>query len=170
MTLIEEEAGLSFKQMAAERFQRLAEEWETEHPEYYDHPGNRAMVGDLAGQMVGRKLGLITKEIMTTAFNQLRSQGLLFDEPQQQQAPPLPSLPAETQVQRTERPKHFATSVPGTRFRSPQTALPKGPKYTEAELNKMPESKRLELLQDKGQAGKDYEDACEYHFGSRATA
>jgi len=174
--LVEEQTGINLEQLAQERFGKLAMEWEAEHPEYYPHPGNRTLVGDLAGRLVDRKVGLITKEILTSAFHQLRNQGLLFEELiQQQETPkatePSTSFPAETQVQRTEgQTRRFATGVRGSTIRPGQGATTRGPKYTEADIRNMPESKRLALLEDKGQAGRDYEEACEYYYGQRATA
>lgn len=142
--------GIDPRQMAMDQFKRLAEEWEEEHPEFYRHPGNRTLVGGRAGAKVGHQVALITKDILTQCFDELRNAGQLFELPENQPSPTPSSLPAESQVQPTERPRRsYSTGIPGTRLRAAQTAPPRTLKYTEQQILAMPNEQYKRLFNAK---------------------
>lgn len=167
--LVEEGSGLDLQQLSKERFALMAERWEDNHPEFYQHKGNRTLMGDLVGQMCGRKLGRATPQMFDAAFEQLRNSGLLFEQPVdagQQTVTAPAAFPVETQVQRTAvNQRRFATGARSTSFRAPQVAPPKQPKYTREAILNMPEERSRELIQSNDP---DYEFACEYYFSSQS--
>lgn len=166
--LVEDATGINFQEMAARNLDKLAVEWENEHPEFYPHPGNRTLVGDLCGKKVNRQISLITKDMITQSFLELQERGLLFARPDELEEilEPTPQpLPEEIPVQRpTGQPStRFATSIRSTRLRGAQMVQPRTPKYTADEINKMPLSKARELINSRD---KDYLESCEVHFGA----
>ena len=167
-TLLESATGINPEDEAREKFARLSEEWEDEHPEFYQHEGNRTLVGALAGERTGRKLGLITKELLTQCYNELLAAGRIFERPETQSN--LTTFPGENQAQRTERPRgsRFATGTRSTSFSAPQTVQTRGLKYTEEQIRTMPTSKARDLIES---GDKDYAAACEYYYSeAQATA
>jgi hypothetical protein len=169
--------GVDPRQVAMDNFKRLAQEWENETPEFYQHPGNRTLVGAAAGRKVGHQVGLITKDILTQCFNELLNSGQLFEMPpdgSQPQPSPTPSpFPAESQVQRTERPRRsavtsYSTGIRGTQLRAAQTAQPRTLKYSASDIETMPLAKSRALLERKDP---DYlASVAEYERSRMATA
>jgi hypothetical protein len=158
--------GLDLNQVALDNFKRLAEEWEQETPEFYPHPGNRTLVGDLAGRKVGRKVGLITKELLTECFHEMQDRGMLFAAPAQPITPqPEPSTVSgrEPGAARVERPRGevFSTGASSRRFRAPQTPQTRTLKYTEEQIRTMPMAKSQQLIEDNDP---DYAAACDYYY------
>lgn len=172
--LIQDATGIDLRQMAVDEFAKRAMEWQAEHPEFYAHPGNKRLLTDQAKYFTGGDLTLVTKDILTSAFNVLRERGELYDEP----AAPLPNpnlppnspaFPGESPVQRTtERPRgQFSTGTRSNGFNAPQVSLPKTPKYTAEDIRTMPESKSRRLVETNDP---DYAAACEKYFGVTASA
>jgi hypothetical protein len=146
--LIADETGVD---PAAER-QRLyantAVEWEREHPEFYQHPGNRRILGREAINRAGGNPAAVTKQVLTQCFNELLADGQLFEGQNEStyNNEPHSTIPAETQV-RTERPKlRSIGGIPAQRLRAAQTVPTRTLKYSEAEYFAMPLAKRRELL------------------------
>ena len=169
-TLLESATGISPRQMIIQNFGRLAEEWQQEHPEFYDHPGNVSLVTTLAAQLAGR-LAQVTKEHLTMAADQLRREGKLFDAPMTAEPSTQPAthtFPGESQVQRTERPRiaRHATAPRSTSFRPQQGAVTRTLKFTEEEILNMPLRKSRELVESNDP---DYAAACEHYFGKVAS-
>jgi hypothetical protein len=167
--LAADETGVDPQRVAMDNFKKLAAEWEDEHEEFYQHPGNRTLLGIRAGQKVGHQVALITKEILTQCFIELLNSGQLFEAPeehQEQRITPSP-FPVESQVQRTERPRRLSTGIRGTQLRAPQTAQPKALKYSKRDIEMMPSAQIERLARDKDP---DYMAACDAHFGQLATA
>lgn len=167
--LIEDETGLDLHELAVEKFARVAMDWRRENPNFYNHPGNRKLLTERALALAGGKLGRVTKEFMTQAYNELLP--VLFQDPEPDspiQQPDLSSttFPGASPVQRAERTETplFATAVPGNRLRASQAAPPKTPKYTEAAIRNMPEKERVRLIQVQD---KDFNEACEVYFGQK---
>jgi hypothetical protein len=177
-TLLESVTGVNIEEQARRDYALLALHWEDMTPEFYGHPGNRQLLGNRAIRMAGGKPGAVTEAILTQAFNELLAEGLLFEAPEepaaQHQPATLITLPGETQVQRTERPRgtRFATGARSTTFGAPQTATTRTLKYTEEQIRTMPLSKQRELNEANGGKGDpDWVEACEYYFSlARATA
>lgn len=172
-TLIEHATGLDPVKIARNAYATLAMEWEERHPEFYQHPGNRQLVGNRAITLAGGKPGLVTNEMLDAAFQQLRGEGLLFEKPdappQSSTDPTLTRIPAETQVHSSERPRgtRFSTGTRSSSFSAPQTAQTGALKYTEEQIRTMSEKERMRVFDDP-----DYIKACEVYFseGARATA
>ncbi len=169
--LVADATGIDFEEMAISNFRKLAEEWENEHPEFYPHPGNRTLVGDLCGIKVGRRVALITKDIITQSFLELQERGLLFARPDELEEIPNPTpqpLPEEIPVQRPTGQTRtlFATGTRSTRLRGAQTMQPTTPKYTADEIMRMPLSKARALNHRENPGHKEYVEACEFHFGT----
>lgn len=169
-TLVESHTGLDLRQLVADRFGKLAKEWESETPDFYAHPGNVKLVTTEAFNRAGGNLGLVTKEHLTAAFRAMQAQGYLMDAPADDTNPP-PSntntFPDENRVQRTERPRGtFATGARSTGFQR-VAAQPRTPKYTEEDIRKMPLEKSKRLIETNDP---DYAEACERYFGSSAQA
>jgi hypothetical protein len=169
-TLYEAATGIDPVEQARRHYAALAMEWEAQTPEFYPHPGNRQLVGEKAIRMAGGKPGLVTKEILRAAFEQLNGDGLLFERADEPEAPnnhsTLTTLPDESQVQPLERPRgtRFATGASSLRFSAPQTVQTRALKYTEEQIRNMPERERLKVFNDP-----DYIRACEVYFsGARA--
>jgi hypothetical protein len=173
--LIQDQTGVDLHQMAIAEFSRMAMEWQNEHPDFYAHPANKRILTDQAKFMAGGDLTMVTKDILTSAFNTLRQRGEIFDAPElpsndNPNLPPnSPSFPGESLVQRTtERPRgQFATGARSNGFSASQVALPKTPKYTAEDIRTMPESKSRRLLESND---KDYAEACDLYFGVPARA
>lgn len=138
--LVQHETGLDLLEMAKRQYAALYLEWEKESG-VMPHPGNRQMIGDKAIRMAGGKPALVTREILNHCYEQLRADGLLFEDasafPTTPEPPP--TLPAETQVQPPARPerKPFATGVRSTSFSAPQTARLRTLKYTPEQYRKI---------------------------------
>ena len=161
--LMADETGVDPQRQAIADFSSLCMAWQRTHPEFYPHPGNKKLLAETAGRQVGGKVGLITAEMLTQAFQELDQRGLLFEDPQNNHQETPPVLPGESQVQHVERPRgtRFATGSRGTSFRATQTPQSRTVKYTEAEIRSMPESKYRQLLESND---KDFAEACEFHF------
>ncbi len=145
--LIADETGVDPLTDAKRRYGELAVAWEHEHPEFYQHPGNRRILGNEAIRRAGGNPALVTREILTQCFNDLLADGQLFEgqnEPTRNPSTPS-TFPAETQVQRTERPRQGFTT--GYRPRGGGgNPPPRTLKYTEDQYWALPNSKRRELL------------------------
>jgi hypothetical protein len=172
-TLLESATGIDTRRLIIDNYARLAEEWQQENPDFYDHPGNVSLVTTLSVQLAGR-LAQVTKEHLTMAHEQLRREGKLFDRPSAPAAQPQPAtlnsnLPGESQVQVTERPRlaRHATAARANSFSPQQGATTRTLKYTEEQILNMPlrESRRLVETNDR-----DYHEACEHYFGGVAAA
>lgn len=145
--LIADETGVDPLTDAKRRYGELAVAWEHEHPEFYQHPGNRRILGNEAIRRAGGNPALVTREILTQCFNELLADGQLFEgQNESTTQPATPStFPAETQVQRTERPRQGFTT--GYRPRGGGgNPPPRTLKYSEDQYWTMPASKRRELL------------------------
>jgi hypothetical protein len=170
-TLIEHATGLDPTKMARQAYATLAMEWEAETPEFYTHAGNRQLVGNRAIALAGGKPGLVTREMLDAAFQQLRQQGMLFERPanppQNNSDPTLTVIPAGDSGSSSERPRgtRFSTGARSTSFSSPQTVQTGAVKYTEEQIRTMPEKERLRVMNDP-----DYIKACDYHFSGGARA
>lgn len=171
-TLYEAATGIDPVEQARHAYATVAMEWESQTPEFYPHPGNRQLVGDKAIRMAGNKPGLVTREILTRAFEQLQAEGLLFERSGQPftdtpQPPSLPNLPGESQVQPIERPRgtRFSTGARSITFSAPQTAQTRALKYTEEQIRTMPERERLKVFNDP-----EYIKACDFYFSGGARA
>lgn len=165
-TLVEASTGVSLEKLALENFSRIAQEWETEHPEFYSHPGNQRLLTQEALSLAGGQLGHITKEYLTRAQHNLNLQGFLLPEPPELPEAPA-TFPAETQVQREERPPkstRFATGSRSSGFQR-QTAPTRTLKYSEAEIRSMPLDKSKQLIASND---RDYAEACDFYFGTAA--
>lgn len=173
--LVQDATGIDLGRLALNNFATLAQEWQQENPEFYEHPGNQHLLVSRAKAYAGGAIANVTKEHLSRAFDDLQHEGMLFEAPAQSQPtnnPPTPSpVPEETQVQRTERPRgsRFATSTRSTGFRAaPQhSSQTRTPKYTAEEIRTMPESKSRSLVDSND---RDYAESCEYHFSDQATA
>jgi hypothetical protein len=168
-TLVESATGLNLQQIVIDNYARMALQWQTAHPEFFPHPGNKQLLTAEALQLAGGSLGKVTAQILTQAMNNLKAQGLLMEdqgEPITDQ--PSSTFPDETQVQRIERPRgtRFATGSRSTTFQR-QTAPTRTLKYTAEEIRTMPLSKQKALLESND---REYAEACEFHFGSSAQA
>ena len=173
-TLIESVTGVNPIDQARRNYATLALHWEDNTPDFYGHPGNRQLLGNLAIRKAGGKPGAVTEAILTQAFNELLAEGLLFEAPeqpaqQQTQQSTLTTFPGETPVQRAERPRgtRFATGARSLSFGAPQTVQTRTLKYSEEQIRTMPMSKQRELIQANDP---DYAAACEAYYGQRATA
>jgi hypothetical protein len=170
-TLYEAATGIDPVQQARNAYAALAMEWESQTPDFYPHPGNRQLVGDRAIRMAGNKPGLVTREIMNRAFQNLQADGLLFERSGQppDDTPPatLAILPGENQVQSFERPRgtRFSTGARSSTFSAPQTAQTRALKYTEEQIRTMPERERLKVFNDP-----DYIAACDFYYSGGARA
>ena len=170
-TLIESATGLDPQAIARHHYATTAMEWEAQTPDFYSHPGNRQLVGDRAIRAAGGKPGLVTRDILQQAFQQLQQEGLLFERAEESFQPPsttptLTTFPGESPVQPTERPRgtRYSTGARSTSFSAPQTAQTRALKFTEEQIRTMPERERLKVFDDP-----DYIAACEYYFsGARA--
>lgn len=164
------ETGVDPNKVRLEKWIALGQDWEREHPEFYQIFGNRKVLGDHLGALVNGEVERITKDMMTAAYVELLAKGLLY-EPEQiapvsnvNESTPSP-LPVESQVQPTERQprRMFATSVPASSLRSSQRqpAPSRTLKYTEQQIRTMPlqESERLLRAKDA-----DYMAACDHWF------
>ena len=171
-TLYEAATGIDPVEQARRHYASVAMDWETKTSDFYPHPGNRQLVGEKAIRMAGGKPGLVTQEILTAAFLQLNSEGLLFERNGQahdaNNPPTLTNLPGENQVQSIERPRgtRFSTGASSLRFSAPQSVQTRALKYTEQQIRTMPEKERLRVFNDP-----DYIRACEFYFsGAQAQA
>jgi hypothetical protein len=170
-TLYEAYTGVDPVQQARQAYAALAMEWESETPDFYPHPGNRQLVGDKAIRMAGNKPGLVTREILNRAFQQLQADGLLFERlgPPSDHTPPatLTNLPGESQVQSFERPRgtRFSTGARSSTFSAPQTVQTRALKYTEEQIRTMPERERMKVFNDP-----DYIAACDFYYSGGARA
>lgn len=174
--LVQDATGIDLGRLALNNFAALAQEWQQETPDFYEHPGNMHLLVGRAKAYAGGTIANVTKEHLSRAFDDLQHEGMLFEAPASQSTlpnnQPTPSpVPDENQVQRTERPRgsRFATSTRSTGFRAaPQhSSQTRTPKYTAEEIRSMPNSKSRALI-DANDA--DYNYACEFHFGDQATA
>lgn len=178
VTLVEDQTGVNIRQLAVRNFARLGQEWEREHPEFFDHPGNRDLLARQATALAGGKIAAVTKDHLTKAFDDLTARGMLFQGEARtalhDEDPNPETLPAEIPVQR-ERPRGIVrTSIGanGTRLRAanfrPGSMRTFTPKYTKEQIESMPLSKSERLIRDDD---RDYAEACEYWYGNRqATA
>ena len=170
-TLYEAATGIDPVEQARRHYATLAMEWEAATPEFYNHAGNRQLVGEKAIRMAGGKPGLVTREILQAAFEQLQADGLLFERPDEAtfgttNQTTLTTFPGESPVQPTERPRgtRFATGARSTSFTAPQTTQTRALKYTEEQIRTMPERERTRVFNDP-----EYIRACEVYFsGARA--
>jgi len=169
-TLVESATGLNLEKLVLENFARTGEQWEREHPEFYLHPGNQRLLTQEALNLAGGSLGHITRDHLTRAYHNLRIQGVLLEDPRTAPPEEAPNtFPAETQVQREERPQkatRFATGSRSSGFQRPTTPT-RTLKYSEAEIRSMPLSKSKDLI---AQNDRDYAEACEFYFGSARAA
>jgi hypothetical protein len=169
-TLLESATGLDVQQIVLQNFGMVGDQWEKEHPEFFSHAGNRRLLTQEAVSLAGGNLGHVTGDHLTKAYNYLRAQGFLLEDPgphddQSSTAPQ--SFPDESPVQRSERPKtRFATGSRSTNFQR-QQAPTRTLKYTEEEIRKMPLSKSKALI---AANDKDYAEACDHYFGSLTQA
>lgn len=129
--LVQHETGLDLLEMAKKQYAVLYLEWEREHDEMAVHPSNRKHIGERAIRMAGNKPALVTREMLDASLEQCMAEGLIVLAETQTPEPPT-ALPAETQVQHTERPQKrpFATGVRSTSFRAPATPPTRALKYT----------------------------------------
>lgn len=172
-TLMESETGVNPIEMARRAYADLAMAWEAQTPDFYPHPGNRQLVGEKAIRMAGNKPGMVTREILESAFQQLLAGGLLFERAEPGHNPPqqdpnnptLTTFPGESPVQPTERPRgtRFATGARSTSFSAPQTVQTRALKYTEEQIRNMPERERMQVFNDP-----EYIRACEAYFSAAA--
>ena len=174
--LVQDATGIDLHQMAIDEFAKRAMAWQAEHPDFYAHPGNKRLLTTQAQAMAGGDLTLVTKEVLTSAFNVLRQRGELYDAPAESELPPnnntppnSPTFPGVSPVQRTtERPRgQFATGTRSNGFRASQATQPQTPKYTAEDIRTMPESKSRRLIETDDP---DYKEACERYFGVPASA
>src|SRR5215472_12388340 len=166
-TLFESETGINPQQIVLQNFAAVAQQWETDHPEFFPHNGNRRLVAQEAATQAGG-LARVSADHLTQAFHNLSARGDLFEAAQTTNHQPSPAFPDESQRSApAERPRpRFATSARSTAFRPQPPA--RSLKYTEEEIRTMPlsKSRRLIELNDR-----DYAEACEAFFGSaKATA
>ena len=117
----------------------VAQEWERNHPEFPSDERNQRTLMDKALLMANGQLGLITAQILDSAFQELQAQGRLFEpaddhEPANgEQTPPnAPDGNSATVV----RPRG-ATSYRKNALRSPATTAQPKPKYTRADIDGM---------------------------------
>lgn len=163
--LTEAATGVDPIQQARQQYATLAMQWESETPDFYPHPGNRQLVGDKAIRLANGKPGSVTREMLDSAFQQLRAQGLLFERTAEPAQDPnhstLTTFPDESRVQLPERPRgtRFATGARSTSFSAPQNVQTRSLKYTEEQIRTMPEKERLRVFNDP-----DYIAACEHYF------
>lgn len=170
LTLMESATGIDPVETTRRAYATLAMEWEAATPDFYPHPGNRQLVGDRAIRMAGNKPGMVTREILQQAFEQLEAGGLLFERPEEPvpndpNNPTLTTFPEEIPVQRSERPRgtRFATGARSTGFSAPQTVQTRALKYTEEQIRNMPEKMRREVFNDP-----EYIRACDFYFSGAA--
>jgi hypothetical protein len=165
--LLESATGIDPVQLGRNQFTAVALNWETSHPEFYPHPGNRQLLGNRAILLAG-KPGQVTAEIMTRAFQELKAEDVLFEDPQSFQPATPSALPGENRVQSIERPRgtRFATGASSRSFSAPQSAPTRTLKWTEEQILNMSEKERRQVFDTP-----EYIRATEYYFGgARATA
>jgi hypothetical protein len=142
--------GVDPAQAERQNYGALALQWENEHPEFFQHPGNRQLLGAKAIRVAGRP-ARVTKELLTQCFNELLAEGVLFEAPSYERQPqsetPSQSFPEETPVQRAERtqPRRFSTGyvARGRTGGAPTRTL----KYSEAQYFGMKLQERKALLE-----------------------
>lgn len=168
--LIADDTGVDLNKLAIDNFSRIAKEWEQETPNFYVHQGNRRLISTEVARKTNGRMGLVTKPMLSEAFEYLQRRGELFEGPAAP-APHLETLPVQEPVQRVERPRgaRFATEIPRNRLGSPQTAQPKTLKYTKEELDRIPPSQSRRLIEINDM---DYAAACDafYPQNRQATA
>jgi hypothetical protein len=173
-TLIEHTTGMDPVAAARDAYARLAMKWESENPDFYQHKGNRQIVGNRAIAMAGNKPGAVTRQMLDTAFAQTKAEGLLFEKPASQPHDPnnpalTTSIPAGDPGSSSERPRgtRFSTGANSRSFSAPQTATTGALKYTEDQIRTMSEKERRRVFDDP-----DYIKACDFYYlqGVRATA
>jgi hypothetical protein len=173
VTLIKDTTGLDLTKEIRTNFQKMGEEWEDAHPDFYPHAGNRRLLMEAVLQLNGlqpTELAKITPEMLTAAFQNLQARGLLFEAPEEPQPvapnPPQPTpavFPGENPVQPAKRP--FATGTRSTRFGGAQVPPKQTPKYTERQIKTMSPERQRELIET---GDRDYAYACEFYFGPTA--
>lgn len=167
-TLIESATGVDIRKQAIKDFGATARAWQAETPDFFPHPGNVELMANRAIVLAGGNPALVTKAHFTKAFDALSTSGLLFEAPQDNHNPPSNSFPDESQVQRTERPRgtRFATGSRSTSFQR-QPAMTRTPKYSEAEIRRMPIAQSRALIDSND---KDYAESCDHWFSGKAQA
>ena len=184
VALFADATGTDPRQAALDRYAAMAMAWQRSNPAFYDHPGNKRLLTEQARSLVGGDLTMVTPEILTQAYNILRTRGELIFAPVAVAPNPSdpqpassssqnPSLPGESRVQPTERQRGtpFVTQPRSTSYRGTQTMPTKTPKYTKEEILAMPLDKSRALCNPAHPDHKAYNEACEFHFAkAEATA
>lgn len=167
-TLLESSTGVNVRTQAIKDFGVLARAWQAETPEFYAHPGNIELLGQRAVILAGGNPASVTRAHFDKALQVLSNSGMLFEAPPDDNHQPSNSFPDESQVQRTERPRgtRFATGARSTSFQR-QPAMTRTPKYSEAEIRRMPIAQSRALIDAND---KDYADSCDYWFSGKAQA
>ena len=169
--LVEDSTGINFRKEAENRFVAMVTKWESEHPEFYDHPGNKRLLMSTVltdNGLQPREMGRVTPEMMTAALVKLQGSGVLFEAPEDAQTPPAPPVPPSafpggSPVQPERR--RIATGTRSTGFRGAPAPPQQQPKYSVAQIKSMPLERQQELIRTND---KDYSDSCEYYFGKTA--
>lgn len=168
-TLVESHTGIDLNQLALQNFAQTASQWESAHPDFYPHPGNKRMLTSEAAALAGGNLGKVTHAHLNQAYAALKAQGYLLEVTVDLQGNNgAPSLPDESQVQRERQRTRFATGARSSSFQRQSNAHTRTLKYTEEQIRTMPMSQSRELIAN---GDRDYADACEAYYGSQqATA
>lgn len=169
--LIEDNTGLDLRQLAIDAFDRTATQWEQSHPEFFPHRANKLLLAQRSIALAGGQIGRVTGTHLERAYLELKRDGTLVDAPASPahlnptEQPGTSTLPEEIPVQRTERPRQFATGTRSANFGQPPRVQPKTLKYTEAEVRSMSYEKRKALIDSDDP---DFAAACEAYFGQTA--
>jgi len=175
--LVEDATGVDLRMLAVREFRVRAEEWEKEHPDFFHHPGNIQLLTAEAKRLANYDLASISKEVLTKAFENLQSRGMLFSAPDSAEPsnqPPNPThvtpFPGGSPVQRTETPRgaRFATGTRSNRFGSGIPNVAHQPKFTSEDVRKMPLSRQKELNNPRHPDHKEWSEACERLYSSSA--
>jgi hypothetical protein len=160
--LVQDATGMDLRQMAMDAFKTRADEWVSEHSEFYNCKPNRSLLATQLGRMVNGDVALISKEMMTQCFHQMLEAGDLVEDPGGV-APNVTAFPEENQVQReeTSRGGRPGTGTRSTNFRAPQTVQTRTLKYTREQIDRMSLTKAEALIRS---GDKDYADACEFYY------
>jgi hypothetical protein len=157
----------------AQAFERTATAWAATHPELKDSLYNKKLITDNARMRVGGRLEAIRTETLEMVYQELTAGGYLLtqEEAALENSTSTPAVPpAETPAPVPSRQEGaFATSHRATRLNATQQATWQ-PKYTRAQLEKLTTKETDRLLKDRGQAGKDYREACDFWYGARQQA
>jgi hypothetical protein len=166
--VLEEEVG---------KFKRIAEAWQSTHPELKDSLFNKKLITDNARMRAGG-LSKVTAEVLEHVYQELTAGGYLVTEEElpASDEPLTPAVQLEgIQDPVPTRPRSAVVSTTGhrsTRLGAPQ-APRFSPKYTLADLNRLTTRETAELNKPTHPGHKEFEAACNYWYGggqAQATA